>query len=168
MQLQMEVCNLDECDFLETYFKEFENLEVYLKEKHNYEYYGIILMFNDKNCNPIYEYMPLYLDNDTNEFDKWKKNMMEKNNDNLYIKEIYYYLDNYSCVLVKRNKEWFNSIIDNFKDAYNIILNEKNNNKYIKRIENKKNKKNKNKNNINNINNNICLINTEKLVDAEI
>ena len=35
MQLQMEVCNLNECDFLETKFVEYINMEDYLEDYDN-------------------------------------------------------------------------------------------------------------------------------------
>jgi len=150
MQLQMEVCNLDECDFLETYFKEFDDFETYLTEKNNYTYYGIILMFYENNTdnNPVYYYMPLFLDNNINHYNEWKQTIFQNNPQLIFCKEIYYYLEKISCVLVKRNIYWFNSIIGELETAYNTIQDEKVNDIYLKRINNKKVKKNKNSPNI--------------------
>ncbi len=56
MQIQMEVWDLDECDFLETSFKEFESYDDYEKDcddtlthshKADHRKKGIIIMFND-------------------------------------------------------------------------------------------------------------------------
>jgi hypothetical protein len=47
MQLQLECCNLEYCDFVETRFKEYEDEENFYKEdiENSYEYKGIILTF---------------------------------------------------------------------------------------------------------------------------
>lgn len=44
MQLQMEVCNLESCDFVETRIKEFENQEEYIEKCSEHEYYGIVVV----------------------------------------------------------------------------------------------------------------------------
>ena len=74
MQLQMEVCNLNECDFLETQFKEYETEEEFILDggfqqeelkKHKFDstssYIGIkgIMMCFIENGKPIYHYAPL-------------------------------------------------------------------------------------------------------------
>ena len=41
MQLQMEVCDLDECDFLETKFTEYEDIQAYTKDTLDYSEDGI-------------------------------------------------------------------------------------------------------------------------------
>jgi putative phage-type endonuclease len=164
MQLQMEVCNLDECDFLETYFKECEDIEEYNNKKNNYDFYGRILMFNNNECNPEYYYAPLYIDNDELEYSKWKDTIMLENDDKIFLKEQYYYLEKISCVLVKRNEYWFNSVISYFEDAYNIIQDEKIDNKYMKRIGVKNTKKNKKSPNLMpDLPNKKCFIDIDKL-----
>ena len=45
MQLQMETCDLDECDFLETRFVEFECFDDY--NNCNYNLKGEIILFED-------------------------------------------------------------------------------------------------------------------------
>ena len=65
MQLQMEVCELECCDFLETRFKEYHEEEFYGDDNHQYK--GIVLYFskNIKSSDdsdaykPHYEYYPL-------------------------------------------------------------------------------------------------------------
>ena len=141
MQLQMEVCNLDECDFLETYFKEFDNLEAYLENKNKYQFYGRILMFNNKEYNPEYFYCPLFLDNDEEKYETWKNQVLKENENLIFLKEQYYYLEKISCVLVKRNVNWFISIVDDLQKAYNTIQEEKKEDKYMKRIGLKKPRK---------------------------
>tara|TARA_B110000444_G_C18777504_1_gene565707 strand:- start:150 stop:1412 length:1263 start_codon:yes stop_codon:yes gene_type:complete len=127
MQLQMEVWNLDECDFLETTFKEYEdedkfnedgtfNLTKECKKK------GIVVQFYDGK-EPIYEYAPV--DCSKEEFDKWYDKTMDKNNNLTWIQNIYWYLEKYSCILVTRNKKWFNSILDKAEEFWKLILKER-------------------------------------------
>ena len=93
MQLQMEVCNLNECDFLETRFIEFETKEDY----NSYDgIKGVILYFYENN-KPHYEY---YIKNNSNDFTCWEESIFKKNEDKLFIRTIYWKLDEFSCILV--------------------------------------------------------------------
>jgi len=134
MQIQMEVCDLDACDFVETRFKEYEYVEDYEQDVEiDYHYHyckddqragtefdvhdddlqrGIIIYFIDKTTRkPHYEYMPFhYKDLDTQ--DAWVVNTIfekESAGQHAWIRNIYWKLDQYSCVLVKRNRLWFNA-----------------------------------------------------------
>lgn len=134
MQIQMEVCDLDACDFVETRFKEYEYVEDYEQDVEiDYHYHyckddqrvgtefdvhdddlqrGIIIYFIDKTTQkPHYEYMPFhYKDLDTQ--DAWVVNTIfekESAGQHAWIRNIYWKLDQYSCVLVKRNRLWFNA-----------------------------------------------------------
>jgi hypothetical protein len=58
MQQQMEVCDLDECDFLETKFIEYANEDEFNKDGEFVEsadgnIKGIIMYFSNKNGNPV-------------------------------------------------------------------------------------------------------------------
>ena len=118
MQVQMECCELDECDFLETKFIEYENVDEFnldgdfnLSKEKNYK--GIIMYFISNNL-PLYEYCPFFCKKE--EFIKWEDDIMKKHKNLTWIKNIYWKLDKISCVLVERNKQWFNNakpIIDN-------------------------------------------------------
>ena len=48
MQIQMETCDLDECDFLETRFKEYENEEAFYAPDNKHEHRGVILYFIER------------------------------------------------------------------------------------------------------------------------
>lgn len=127
MQIQMEVCNLNECDFLETRFLEYESKEDFDNDgtfyyNHNNKLKGIIMMFN-KNDTPMYIYPPLKLTEEA--LEKWEEETMEKYNDLVWVKNIYWKLEDISCVLVLRNKEWFKQAIPVLNDTWNIIKREK-------------------------------------------
>lgn len=127
MQLQMEVCDLNECDFLETKFleyndyNEFKNDGTFNKTK-EHQLKGAFMLFM-KDSKPYYEYPPINLTEE--DFLKWESEIMEKNNDLLWVKNIYWYLHTFSCVLVLRNKPWFKEIIGDIKNIWNIIEKER-------------------------------------------
>jgi len=135
-QIQMETCDLDECDFVETRVKEYENEEQFYQDT-EHEYKGIIIYFIKRtssfnnsytsNINaPFYKYMPLELEKDKKSIEQWIKDTKE------YYKEeyvlfntLYWYLDEFSCVLIKRNKLWFECALPKIQEIWNIILKER-------------------------------------------
>lgn len=127
MQLQMETCNLNECDFLETVFKEYETEEEFLADgtfTYNEEdqLKGMMIYFI-KDGKPLYEYMPLHISKEESTI--WYEQMMEKHSSLTWIKDIYWRLEDYSCILVLRNKLWFQHAISKIGDVWTIIENEK-------------------------------------------
>ena len=135
MQLQMEVCNLNYCDFLETKFEQYEDkiafdLDGSFNITNEGLYKGVILHFIDKD-NHHYEYAPFNCDE--NEFNKWEKNVMEVNENMHWVENIYWKLTNVSCILVLRNKKWFTSIIDKVTDVWKIIEKERVDGSWINR-----------------------------------
>jgi putative phage-type endonuclease len=127
MQLQMEVWNLDECDFLETTFDIYESEEEFKKDgtfslSNDCKEKGVIIQYFDGK-EPIYEYAPLNIDE--NEFNKWYDESMEKNKNLTWVTNIYWKLNIYSCILVPRNKKWFKSKIPKITEFWNIILKER-------------------------------------------
>jgi putative phage-type endonuclease len=128
-QIQMEVCDLDECDFVETRFKEYDSEDEYLADTpatdaHGDRGYsangnekGIILWFQTAPAlthhgyvsQPIqlYEYAPIGVT--VEEYEIWESAVFEKHKHagNIWVRTIYWYLDEYSCVLVRRNRLWF-------------------------------------------------------------
>jgi hypothetical protein len=123
MQMQMEACDMDAgCDFVETRFVEYSEPQDYYEDVQNDYAYGdngdgddgdvvrgIILYFVEvKTQKPHYEYMPLeYANADTQE--AWITNTISRLDQTTYIwvRNIYWKLDQYSCVFVPRNRAWF-------------------------------------------------------------
>ena len=127
MQLQMEVCNLNECDFLETKFVEY-TCEEDFKNDGTYcatsigQLKGIIMKFLIKE-EIIYEYVPIYSsESDSESFQKWT---IRRNGEDNYQGNIYYKLDHYSCVLVLRNKDWISYAIPHIEELWNIVEKER-------------------------------------------
>ena len=125
MQLQMETCKLEECDFLETRFKEYEDESSYLNDEED-NYKGIIMYFS-KEGKPTYMYAPLDLIENPSKLERWESKTRNEMEDNgfIWIKNIYWKLDEMSCVLVKRNSKWFNTVVHTMEKTWNTVLYER-------------------------------------------
>ena len=151
MQLQMEVCDLDECDFLETKFIEydvasdfFKELEMEMKQLPVHHKKGVILYFhNNLESKPFYVYKPLNIV-ETSQILQWEEDNIElcqsSQHNMVYIKSIYWKLEKLSCVSVNRNKNWFQNNIQTLENVWNIIEKERISG-YEHRAPNKKSKK---------------------------
>ena len=128
--IQMEVCNLPECDFLETKFIEYgsyhefindvnicENINVCNSINNNKK--GVIMVFIE-NEEYVYKYLPFSIQN---EFDinQW----LDENTSHTWLKNVYWKLEIYSCVLIQRNQAWFQYALPHFQDIWNIICAER-------------------------------------------
>jgi putative phage-type endonuclease len=157
-QLQMETCDLDTCDFVETRFKEYVTEEEFYMDTKP-EYKGVILHFierpnmevNDINemykpSVPIYIYKPLNIENTKESIEEWidiEKAKMNNGNHALF-NTIYWYMDEFSCVLIQRNRQWFDKAIIKLKSVWDTILKER-----VTGYEHRSAKKRKSKVNIN-------------------
>lgn len=136
MQIQMETCNLDVCDFAETRFKEYEEADFYADTR---EHRGIILYFvkktarifnNDGKYNtynvPHYVYMPLHIELTKEAVERWTAAKKEelKSEYTLYIVQ-YWYLDQFSCIVVERNREWFQLAVGKIEEAWKTVEKER-------------------------------------------
>ena len=147
MQIQMEVCDLNECDFLETKFIEYFDIDEY---KENYAtnissnvYCGFIMQFSINNEDVHYEYPPFNLHNiESPEYDDWTNLILEKNKNNSYVRNIYWKLETISCILVLRNKLWFKHIQPYIETFWNAVVSEKKDGSYVNRITSKQKAKN--------------------------
>ena len=168
MQIQMGVCKLNECDFLETRFLEYEDEEAFDNDgtfqlTDNGEMKGIILYFV-KDAKAIYEYAPIHLSKD--EFNDWEEKMMDNHSDKMWVKNLYWRLDQLSCVLVLYNKVWFNAAVKIFGETWKIIEYERIHG-YEHRAPNKRDKKDKPGELSNTDSVSKCLINTTKVLNLQ-
>lgn len=128
MQIQMEVCDLDGCDFVETRFKEYDTEEAFFQDEMNQR--GVILHFimNDgTTTNPIYYYMPLTLELEKDKIQDWIAQMRIESRlkGEVLFQTLYWYLDEFSCVYVPRNRVWFESALPKLIDAWATIQRER-------------------------------------------
>lgn len=134
-QLQMEVCNLNHCDFLETKFKEYEGYDEFkadgtFQETESGKQKGIMI-YLIKDDNIHYEYAPFHCSE--KEFENWETTIMEVHENSTWVKNIYWYLDIVSCVLIERNPLWFNETRHSLESLWAIVLEERKNGEWIKR-----------------------------------
>jgi len=145
MQMQMETCDLDTCDFLETRFKEYDGEEAFYADSER-DYRGVILYFvervsiggslqSNENGYPLvqqysgapkYVYMPFSVTLTKERADAWIEETRTKmrRSWSLY-STLYWYLDEYSCVLVERNRLWFQAARRPIEETWATILKER-------------------------------------------
>lgn len=137
MQLQMEVCDLEECDFVETKFMEYDTEQAF-KEDTSCLKKGVILVFINKEQEFVYRYMPF----EVTDYTKWMEDTFDQTPYS-WFKNVYWKLEVYSCVLVKRRKEWFQAAVPFFIELWDTILKERINGEYIVRAPKKRVKQEK-------------------------
>jgi len=138
MQIQMEVCNLDICNFIETRFKECQPTDEWKKiTKTKGIAISNIPILSIEYVTPEYEFIVYEEDGymGIEEFiEKWSSKKVE-------IK--WWYMDEFSCVVVPRNRGWFKSVLPKLTEAWNTILREKETGEYKHRLPKKKQTKSK-------------------------
>ena len=134
MQGQMEVCGLNECDFLETRFKEYEEEAAFVADhipgtewdvSASGDRKGVMMLFLVEN-QPKYLYAPLEVCKEQTTFAQWEQEMMALWGErHTWIKNIYWRLDEMSCILVLRNKLWFQAAIPLMQSLWDTIVQER-------------------------------------------
>jgi hypothetical protein len=158
MQLQMEVCDLDECDFVETQFREYPTETMFWEEVENdcgksvFEKMekGVLLLIMKESTEmyqrpiPTYIHYPLDAEltkenvetwitkiyNEKNEKEEQEEKEKEEKEeqeekDKYSVTPIYWFLEIYSCVLVRRNRLWFESVLPIIESAWNTVVKER-------------------------------------------
>ena len=151
MQLQLECCDLHYCDFVEIkvdFYESYEeyNLDTNINDKSltqkNFEK-GILIKYIDTNNKSIYLYPSSNIYNDYNLLNNWALDTYNSIKD-IYnsVEYKYWKIEQYSCVRVMRDIEWFKNNLYKFDLFWKQILIYKNNNElFINDILNKKPKK---------------------------
>lgn len=141
MQLQMEVCDLNECDFLETKFVEYPDRHSYeadtkIDEKcinditisSDGKQKGIIIYFHTNDGKPFYAYKPLNITS-SQEIIDWEEEMISLYQSEKYkytfLRFIYWKLQVFSCILVLRKQDWFQNNIGQLEKVWKTIEEER-------------------------------------------
>ena len=127
MQVQMETCDLNECDFLETKFIEYDSHNDFIQDGNfthasDGKHKGIMILFSYVGI-IHYEYAPLGISEA--DYDAWEEEAFKKNTDCEWIRTIYWKLEQYSNILVLRNKLWFEAAVPKIKEIWDTILKER-------------------------------------------
>lgn len=117
VQGQLEVCDLEFCDFVECKIEEYKCAEEYHKDG-NLTYQsngfekGVVIDTYDKTLEKeVFYYANLGLSKE--EIDIWEDKILDKvlENDNLeYLKTSYWKVTEYNELLIKRDKKWFDEV----------------------------------------------------------
>jgi putative phage-type endonuclease len=125
MQLQMQCCELEACDFVETRFEEYESEDAYKTDTNDREKVrGIILQFipRDSLSNiPKYEYFIA----DGRSMEEWVEEKKAENPEYVIFKTHYWYLDEICMTTILRNELWFQTAIIEFKSIWDTIQKER-------------------------------------------
>ena len=119
VQGQLEVCELDRCDFLECNLKEYETKQDYLNDNYEGDYTknnmgkekGVVLdFFNNDIKKKCFVYSEIGIIGD--ELNEWirenKAKYVEEHPECYFLGVSYWYLKEISCIPIYRNQEWFN------------------------------------------------------------
>ena len=127
MQGQLEVCNLEDCDFLQVKLEEYDNYEEYKKDSQDKTGFtnedlpkGYTITYLDEINKEKFKYLYCPLFSSDSEIELWKENQMkylQENNLTIH-EEKYWKITRYECTLVKRDREWW---ADNVENIYNYF-----------------------------------------------
>jgi putative phage-type endonuclease len=131
-QVQMETCDMEECDFMETRFLEYPSEEAFYEDTEK-DYRGIILHFIETDVTsatvnlPRYKYMPLNIPLEKEAIDSWISEMKQSSRSEglVLFTTLYWYLEEFSCVLIPRNRKWFAAALPQIQEVWNIIVKER-------------------------------------------
>ena len=132
VQGQLEVCELDRCDFLECLIKEYLNENEYILDNYNGDFKlnkfgnekGLVAEYYNKISKTFFfEYLPVcIIENELEE----SKNIYSKkyidDNNILFSSFYYWYLEEVSCVPIYRNQEWFQKSRIELEFFWNKVL----------------------------------------------
>jgi len=123
MQVQMEVMDLEACDFLETKFVEYASMAEFYADgtfqtSEAGDRKGIILYFQ-KDGMYDYAYAPFGCDEE--EFKRWEEDEMNKNVGRSWVTTLYWKLELVLCTLVERNRAWFQGNLSRIEAVWQII-----------------------------------------------
>lgn len=135
MQLQMACCQLTETDFFETSFREYCNECDFLSDGEtvnrtsNNSYKGTKLFFVNKiDGRAKFEYMPLHIASRT-AFDAWIDLTLQEYSAEdcpwMFIRIIFWFLNQVSCVLILRNDCWFHDNIAYMQSFWDVVQRER-------------------------------------------
>ena len=114
MQIQMEVCDIDYCDFMECIieeidFEKWNSLEI----SDNFQHVGILI---DKgNEEYIYANENIF---EKQDYIKWSNEIIKSNSN---FNTVYFFIKKYTINRISRSKEWFEKCKQTLEDTFKII-----------------------------------------------
>ena len=140
IQGQLEVANLEECDFLECCFNNFRNEEEFLNDIDELKETGIIISYRN-NDEEDYKYYYSNLDDSKEKMIKWKENKLSEFDILTDFKVEYWKIKKYHCQRVYRDVNFFYEESNDLKTLWEKIeyfRKEENKNEFLTTILNSK------------------------------
>lgn len=140
IQGQLEVCDLEYCDFLECSIKEYSDKDAFFKDspivsnesshlQANGDEKGVIIeLYDTQEKKNLYIYCNQQF-NCIKDFNTWEDKEIDKilEKEHLeYLGTTFWYLKEYSCVLVDRNRKWFNKRYIKIKEFWDEVVETRN------------------------------------------
>ena len=132
MQGQLEVCDLEECDFFQVKLEEYDNFDDYKNDKNENKIDGVksdgfpkgytitYLKENDPKFN--YLYCPLFTSDENILLWKEEKMTYLLENNLVFKEEKFWKITRYECTLVKRDQQWWLENVENIYEFYKDLL----------------------------------------------
>ena len=127
VQGQLEVCDFEVCDFLECKITEYQNQQEFYEDggeitTNDGMEKGAIVVYSDLNNNNYYIYPEIGLSKSLllSYIDKEIETILNDPDKN-YVTTCWWKLDLYSCVLIKRDREWFSSIVPKIQSFWEEV-----------------------------------------------
>jgi len=126
VQGQLEVCDLEYCDFLECDFQKHTSKDEFFKDT-NPEKGIIIELYDTKKNKTLYHYSKPEHNENKVLFETWAyeiiNSIFKPENTHLeYLTTVYWYLNKLNVVLVKRDRDYFNSNYIKIKNFWDNVL----------------------------------------------
>jgi putative phage-type endonuclease len=121
MQIQLEVCNLNDCDFLECEIKQFDNLNEWLSVVGSEQTpKGILInkIEEPDNSETKYIYPPDELETEQEYLD-WMSVTGEELN--TPIEPVYFVISKWNVIRIKRNKKWFEAVKNDIQETHTLF-----------------------------------------------
>lgn len=108
VQLQLEVCNLEFCDFFECFIEETTDEDVFKKKCESVIYYGMVIDSTDNDGKTTRKYLISTNYESVDDLISEKDNYLMKIIQVVDIVHVSYWtLQSYSLLTIKRNRDWF-------------------------------------------------------------
>ena len=126
MQMQMEVCNLPVCDFLECQFLEYGSWSeadadgTFTQTTKGKPKGAFLMLWSPAQKTNRYFYPPLALTT-LAEYSAWEDKVREENPELEWVQRVRWRLEDFSLVTVDRNKAWFRSVEGEFATVWKEV-----------------------------------------------
>ena len=118
MQVQMAVCQLEYCDFVETRFVEISDVQ-FREKAQSQKQVGYMALFLTAAGSPLYEYGDIV--GNLEKYSTWNAMVMERHADKQWLKNVFWELDEISIVEVRYNEQWFAAALPYFDRCWTAI-----------------------------------------------